>query len=142
MPSKSLPPDLNKCNSLESYLTQLDFWSELTSLDKKKQGMAVVLSLPNESEFGNDIQCKVLKSVLSQTDFTKRDDLFQQVKGVLDSVLSKKLATTETHDHDTKVEGVHHTECHGSCHDCHHAGDNNGSGGNGRGRGRWGMGRP
>ena len=61
MPSKSLPPDLNKCNSLESYLTQLDFWSELTSLDKKKQGMAVVLSLPNESEFGNDIQGKVLE---------------------------------------------------------------------------------
>ena len=35
----------------------------VTSLDKTKQGPAVAISLPNKSDFGNDIQDRVLEGI-------------------------------------------------------------------------------
>ena len=73
---------------MESCLTQHDFWSQLTSLDKKEQGMAVALSLPYKSEFGNDIQIKVLESVDKET--LKAEDSLQKLIDFLKKTLGNE----------------------------------------------------
>ena len=44
------PPDFVKAQTFEDYLLELDAWSIITSLDKKKQGLAVCLGLPDRSD--------------------------------------------------------------------------------------------
>ncbi len=46
------PPDLEKCGSFERYKQELKAWQLVTDVEKKKQGVAMALSLP---EKGNTI---------------------------------------------------------------------------------------
>ena len=52
MSVKINPPVFNKEKGFERYLQELSAWSEITSLDKKKMGIAVALSLPESDETG------------------------------------------------------------------------------------------
>ena len=79
--SKNTPLDLNDCQSVESYLTQLDYWSVVTSLDK-------TISLPNKSDFGNDIQERVLEGI-PRADLIKDTGLETLVK-FLQEILGKE----------------------------------------------------
>ena len=53
------PLDLNECKTYEAYKRELKAWSAVTDLVKSKQGNFVALSLPNKSEFGNDLRERV-----------------------------------------------------------------------------------
>ena len=45
------PPDF-KSKSYERYKRELEAWKQVTDVDKKKQGIAIALSLPEEHESG------------------------------------------------------------------------------------------
>ena len=50
MSMKINPPDFVKAQMFEDYVLELDAWSIITNLDKKKQGLAVCLGLSDRSE--------------------------------------------------------------------------------------------
>ena len=43
------PPDLSKCRTYERYRQELKAWQEVTDIPKTKQGIAIALSLPQDS---------------------------------------------------------------------------------------------
>ena len=55
------PPDLNGCKTYEAYRRELSAWAAVTDLAEKKQGNYIALSLPNKSDFGNDLRERVFE---------------------------------------------------------------------------------
>lgn len=81
------PPDLNQCKSYEAFKRELKAWSEVTDLAKGKQGNYVVLSLPNKSQFGDDLKERAFENI-SETDL-KSDTGLKSVLDFLDTELGK-----------------------------------------------------
>ena len=50
MAMKINPPDFSKCKSYERYKQELKAWRIVTDLPKKKQGIAIALSLPEDGD--------------------------------------------------------------------------------------------
>ena len=50
MAAKINPPTFSKSNSYELYKQELLAWKEITDLDKRKQGVAIALTLPEDDE--------------------------------------------------------------------------------------------
>ena len=44
-----VPPCFNENKSYDTWVTEVEFWGELTKISKNQQGIAVALSLPEES---------------------------------------------------------------------------------------------
>ena len=63
MSMKINPPDFVKAQTFEDYLLELDAWSIITNLDKKKQGLAVCLGLSDRSEHESDIKTKAFRAL-------------------------------------------------------------------------------
>ena len=40
---------LDKCKTFERYIVELEAWDKVTGLEKKKRGIAIALSLPQDS---------------------------------------------------------------------------------------------
>lgn len=55
-------PSFSKSKSYELYKQELVAWSEITDLDKKKRGIAVALTLPEDDE------SKIREKVFDQID--------------------------------------------------------------------------
>ena len=81
------PPIMDACKSYEAFKRELQAWSEVTDLGKKKQGNFIALSLPNNSKFGNDIRERVFEK-LSMEDL-KEDNGLDKVIEILDEELGK-----------------------------------------------------
>ena len=81
------PPDLTQCKSYEAYKRELKAWSEVTDLAKGKQGNYVVLSLPNKSQFGDDLKERAFENI-SEADL-KSDTGLNSVLNFLDTELGK-----------------------------------------------------
>ena len=77
---KKTPPDLKKCSTYEDYKKMLELWSSFTSIDKKEQGTAVLLSLEGKA------QESVLE--LSKDEITA-DDGLSKVLAKLDKIYLK-----------------------------------------------------
>ena len=48
---KISPPDLKKCKTYERFKQELVAWRTVTDVDKKKQAVAIALSLPQDGDF-------------------------------------------------------------------------------------------
>ena len=44
------PPVLSQCKSYDDWVKLVEIWKDFTSLDKKKQGLAVALSLEGKTQ--------------------------------------------------------------------------------------------
>jgi transposase InsO family protein len=84
MSYKLSPPDLGS-KSYERWKQELLAWQEITSLDKKKQGIAVALSLPENDE--NRVRGKLFAEL--KLDKLKQDDGMKQLVDFLDKHLGK-----------------------------------------------------
>ena len=84
MSVKINPPDFKEKN-YERYKTELHAWREVTSLDKKKQGIAIALTLPEDDPSG------IRETVFDEIDLDslKKDDGFETLIKFLDSKLGK-----------------------------------------------------
>jgi hypothetical protein len=80
-------PNLNECKSYEAFKRELQTWSTVTEIGKKKQGNVVALSLPNKSEFGDDIKEKVLDNFATAD--LQVDDGLDKLIEFLDQELGK-----------------------------------------------------
>ena len=89
MSVKLNPPLLHKCKNYASYKVELEGWETITDLDKKKRGMFIALSLPNEEEDKDNtgIREKVFEQ-LNKEDLGKEDGL-KTLKEFLDLHLGK-----------------------------------------------------
>ena len=81
------PPDLNQCKSYEAYKRELEAWAEVTDLAKNKQGNYVVLSLPNKSQYGDDLKERAFENI--SADNLKSETGLEEVKKFLDQELGK-----------------------------------------------------
>ena len=81
------PPGLNDCSSYAAFKRELKAWSAVTDLPKSKQGNYVVLSLPNKSEFGNDLREKAFEYLPEEV--LSGDDGLNELKKFLDKQLGK-----------------------------------------------------
>ena len=52
MSLKISPPEFSAGKSYERYKTELTAWQKVTALDKKKQGIAIALTLPEDEVSG------------------------------------------------------------------------------------------
>ena len=57
------PPDFAKCKSYERYKQELQAWAKVTEVAKKKQGIAIALSLPEDGEDQYGIREKVFEQI-------------------------------------------------------------------------------
>ncbi|CAG2239162.1 unnamed protein product [Mytilus edulis] len=78
-------PSFNKSKSYELYKQELLAWSEITDLDKKKRGIAVALSLPEDDE--TKIREKVFDQIV--LDDLKKDTGLNTLVDFLDKHLAK-----------------------------------------------------
>lgn len=85
MSTKINPPSLTKSKHYELYKQELLAWREVTDLAKGKQGVAIALSLPEESE------TKIREKVFDQIELAelKKDDGFDTLVAFLDKHLAK-----------------------------------------------------
>ena len=83
MAARIKPPDFGKSKSYERYKLELLAWREITDLDKKKQGIAIALSLPEEG----DIREQVFDSV--DLEVLKEASGFDDLVTFLDEKLGK-----------------------------------------------------
>ena len=74
MAAKINPPTFSKSNSYELYKQELLAWKEFTGLNKRKQGVAIALTLPEDDEM--QIREKVFDQ-LSLTDLKDGDQTFR-----------------------------------------------------------------
>ena len=81
------PPDLNDCKSYAAFKRELRAWSSVTDLPKSKQGNYVILSLPNKSEFGNDLREKALEYL--EEDVLSSEEGLTELMKFLDKELGK-----------------------------------------------------
>ncbi len=63
MSMKINPPDLSKCKTYERYKLELKAWQKITDIPKKKQGIAIALSLPEDGNNTSGIREKVFEEV-------------------------------------------------------------------------------
>lgn len=61
MTTKINPPSFNSAKSYERFKQEILAWREITELSKKKQGIAVALSLPEDDE--NQIKDKIFDQI-------------------------------------------------------------------------------
>lgn len=85
MATKINPPTFTKTKSYELYKQELLAWSEITDLDKKKKGVAVALTLPEDDE--SKIREKVFDQI--KLDDLKKDTGFETLVQFLDNHLAK-----------------------------------------------------
>ena len=57
------PPELNQCRSYEAYKREIRAWCDITDLPQNKQGNLIALSLPNKSQFGDDLKERAFESI-------------------------------------------------------------------------------
>ena len=50
MSANKTPPLLSKCKSYQDYIKKINIWCKITSIPKKDQGGAILLTLENEAE--------------------------------------------------------------------------------------------
>ena len=81
------PPLLGKAKSYELWKIELEFWLELTDLDKKSLGITVALSLPEDCKFGKGIKSGVLENV--KKDQLKAENGQKHILTYLDEILGK-----------------------------------------------------
>ena len=81
------PPDLNQCKSYEAFKREVKAWAEVTDLPSVKQGNYVVLSLPNKSQFGDDLKERAFENI--SEDDLKSDTGLKSVLDFLDAELGK-----------------------------------------------------
>ena len=81
------PPDLNACKTYEAFKREITAWASVTDLAKSKQGNYVALSLPNKSQFGNDLRERVFENL--SPGILSADDGLQKVIDFLDKELGK-----------------------------------------------------
>lgn len=72
------PPDLKKCKTFERYILELEAWHEVTDLAAEKQGIAIALSLPQDSAIAG-IREKVFDEI-KLADLKKQDGLDTLIK--------------------------------------------------------------
>ena len=89
-------PTFSKSKSYELYKQELLAWKEITDLDKRRQGVAIALTLPQDDEM--QIREKVFDQ-LSLTDLKDEDGLTK-----LSEFLDKHLAKDELTDSLEKFE--------------------------------------
>ena len=85
MATKINPPIFSKSKSYELYKQELLAWSEIKDLDKKKRGVAIALTLPEDDE------SKIWEKVFDQIklDDLKKDTGFNTLLEFLDKHLAK-----------------------------------------------------
>ena len=99
------PPDLSKCRTYERYRQELKAWQEVTDIPKTKQGIAIALSLPQDSgESG--IREKVFDEI-ELKDLKKENGL-----EILINFLDKTLGKDDLSDSLEKFEDFE-DYCHG-----------------------------
>ncbi|KAK6191220.1 hypothetical protein SNE40_002956 [Patella caerulea] len=84
MTTKINPPGL-KGKEYELYKQELLAWKEVTDLDKKKMGVAIALTLPEED--ANNIREKVFNQM--KIEDLKKDDGLEKLIKFLDKHLAK-----------------------------------------------------
>ena len=89
MAMKIRPPDFTKSKSYERYKLELMAWRGVTDIDKKKQGVAVALSLPEDDESG--IREKVFDEV--KLEDLQKDDGLDTLLAYFDKQLGKDELT-------------------------------------------------
>ena len=57
------PPDFRKCKTYERYKQELKAWRLVTDVPKKKQGIAIALSLPADGDEETGIREKVFEQI-------------------------------------------------------------------------------
>ena len=85
MATKINPPIFSKSKSYELYKQELLAWSEIKDLDKKKRGVAIALTLPENDE--SKIREKVFDQI--KLDDLKKDTGFNTLLEFLDKHLAK-----------------------------------------------------
>lgn len=83
--AKISPPTFSKSKSYELYKQELSAWNEITEIDKKKRGIAIALTLPENDE--SQIREKVFDQL--QLDDLKKDDGLETLIKFLDKHLAK-----------------------------------------------------
>lgn len=85
MATKISLPTFSRSKSYELYKQELMAWNEITDLDKKKRGIAVALTLPEDEE------SKIREKVFDQVDLedVKKDTGFNTLVQFLDKHLKK-----------------------------------------------------
>ena len=83
-------PLLNKAKSYELWKKELLLWNKITDLPKKKIGITVALSLPEDCQFGKDIRSSVLENIKSDT--LEGENGMESITNYLDSILGKDEA--------------------------------------------------
>ena len=107
MSTKINPPSYNaKVKSYERYKQELLAWKEITELDKKKQGVVIALSLPEDDE--SKIREKVFDQI--SLDDLKKESGLDTLVTFLDSHLAKddladSLAKFEDFEDFRRAEG-------------------------------------
>ena len=81
------PPDLNECKTYEAFKRELSAWAAVTDLAEKKQGNYIALSLPNKSEFGNDLRERVFENLTVEE--LNAEDGLKKLTSFLDKELGK-----------------------------------------------------
>ena len=87
MSMKINPPDFRKCKTYERYKQELKAWRIVTEVPKKKQGIAIALSLPSD---GDDKTC-IREKVFEQIDLEdlEKDEGLETLIAFLDKQLGK-----------------------------------------------------
>merc|ERR1711876_39429 len=78
-------PLLQKAKTYELWKKQVNIWLELTDMKEEKRGMTIALALPEECDFGKNINSSVLEHV-SLTDMKKKEG-HKKVLEYLDEIL-------------------------------------------------------
>ena len=86
-----IPPSLKEAKTYESFKKELKMWSAVTEVPKVKQASLVVLSLPNECKFGENIKERVLQRI-SVSDLNA-DDGLKKLTDFLDGELACDATT-------------------------------------------------
>ena len=101
MATKINPPIFSKSKSYELYKQELLAWSEITDLDKKKRGVAIALTLPEDDE--SKIREKVFDQI--KLDDLKKDTGFDTLLEFLDKHLADSLEKFEEFEDLKRAEG-------------------------------------
>ena len=72
--TSKVPSDLRKASSFEQYVIKLKAWSLIMEIAEEKQGILVVLELPERDEHDSDIKNKVFATIKVE-DLNKEDGL-------------------------------------------------------------------
>jgi hypothetical protein len=87
MSLKLQPPDLLKCPSYERYKQELEFWRSGTTVEKKKQGIVLALSLPTDDVDKSQIRSKVFEQVARED--IEKDTGYETLIAFFDKHLKK-----------------------------------------------------